>query len=240
MVRFWMAPVAALMLSGAAPAMAATWLLGGTAADLASLNVALPGEATLAIEARLFTAAPDSLTNLSQLATTGTVRRETTGIGVAGGASNPQIDTNNAARREALLVSSDRFLQLTGLKLSYIDANDTLQVYGVGAGGALTALGFPGVINTGLGGTAAFTNSAANLGTTSLVFNDPLLASFRQFVFTTRAGGDVLFGGDLGQGYRIDSISAEVVPEPAAWAMLIAGFGLVGAAMRQRNFAVSA
>jgi hypothetical protein len=30
------------------------------------------------------------------------------------------------------------------------------------------------------------------------------------------------------------------VPEPASWAMLIAGFGLTGAAMRRRRIAVAA
>jgi hypothetical protein len=30
------------------------------------------------------------------------------------------------------------------------------------------------------------------------------------------------------------------IPEPASWAMLIAGFGLVGAASRRRNMTVAA
>lgn len=59
-------------------------------------------------------------------------------------------------------------------------------------------------------------------------------------MLTTRAGGDVLFNGDRGQGYRLDTISAAVVPEPASWALLIAGFGLVGAMQRRRRTAVSA
>ncbi|MBB6226446.1 hypothetical protein FHS79_000600 [Polymorphobacter multimanifer] len=33
----------------------------------------------------------------------------------------------------------------------------------------------------------------------------------------------------------ISAIAAGAVPEPASWAMLIAGFGLVGASMRRRN-----
>jgi len=37
----------------------------------------------------------------------------------------------------------------------------------------------------------------------------------------------------------IAQISFAYVPEPATWAMLIAGFGLVGAAMRRRNQAVA-
>ena len=48
-----------------------------------------------------------------------------------------------------------------------------------------------------------------------------------------RANSGVAMGGvnpsDLGLG------NAGAVPEPATWAMLIAGFGLVGAAMRRRR-----
>jgi len=34
-----------------------------------------------------------------------------------------------------------------------------------------------------------------------------------------------------------DSVAMPAVPEPASWAMMIAGFGLVGAAMRRRRHA---
>ena len=38
----------------------------------------------------------------------------------------------------------------------------------------------------------------------------------------------------------LDNISLSVVPEPASWAVLIAGFGLTGAMMRRRGTAVAA
>jgi hypothetical protein len=37
--------------------------------------------------------------------------------------------------------------------------------------------------------------------------------------------------------FRVDSVAA--VPEPASWALMIAGFGLVGSAMRRRKPSVS-
>ncbi|PZN93427.1 MAG: hypothetical protein DCF31_12685 [Alphaproteobacteria bacterium] len=37
---------------------------------------------------------------------------------------------------------------------------------------------------------------------------------------------------------RLDAISNPGVPEPAGWVMMIAGFGLVGAAMRRRALQV--
>jgi hypothetical protein len=43
-------------------------------------------------------------------------------------------------------------------------------------------------------------------------------------------------GNDLG----LDDISLTAVPEPTTWAMMLAGFGLVGFSMRRRNRAVAA
>lgn len=45
-------------------------------------------------------------------------------------------------------------------------------------------------------------------------------------------------------GYQLDNINyslvnASAVPEPASWAMMIAGFGMIGAGMRWRNMAAS-
>jgi probable HAF family extracellular repeat protein len=45
------------------------------------------------------------------------------------------------------------------------------------------------------------------------------------------------FGNFNGQtrGFLLSPIATNVVPEPASWAMLIAGFGLVGAVQRRRR-----
>ncbi|WP_426167566.1 PEPxxWA-CTERM sorting domain-containing protein [Sandarakinorhabdus sp. DWP1-3-1] len=48
---------------------------------------------------------------------------------------------------------------------------------------------------------------------------------------TFTSSSDVIFSGGL---------AGAAVPEPASWAMLIAGFGLVGAAMRRRRTTVAA
>lgn len=45
-----------------------------------------------------------------------------------------------------------------------------------------------------------------------------------------------------GGGFELDNVTVgtvTAVPEPAAWAMLIAGFGLVGAVMRRRRIALA-
>jgi hypothetical protein len=60
------------------------------------------------------------------------------------------------------------------------------------------------------------------------------------FTLAFNAGGaGFQFGDD--ESWAIDnfSLSAAAVPEPASWAMLIAGFGLVGAVARRRRTAIA-
>jgi hypothetical protein len=191
------------------------------------------GSVNVTATALNFTVAPGGINNLSQF-TSGTrqIQQIAPGIGVNGGASSPQIDTNQPANREAILLSANTGFNITGMRLSRIDANDTLALFGVNADDSLSLLGYNNRIINGFGGQAlSFTNSGANGGTTT--FTVAPTGRFDRFVFTTAVGGDVLFGGDLGQGYTIDSITG-YVPEPATWAMLILGFGLVGFSARRR------
>lgn len=243
MSRLLFALALALPLALPAPAIAAIWAFGGTAGNVASVTVAVPGSATLTAEARRFDAsiAPNALTNISQLTPLYgtccalTVNRSLPGIGITGGASSPQIDTNQPDQREAMLVSANNLIRLDGLRLSFVDSDDTLQIYGVKRDGSLVSLGFGGDIFTGLGGAAAFTNTTANSGTTVLTFLDTQLAFYSKYVFTTRERGDVIYGGGLGQGYRLDQIIAEVLPEPGSWMLMITGFGFVGGMMRRQR-----
>lgn len=231
-----LALVAAVSATVTAPAAAVTFLFGGADANVASLDRSVDG-IDLTITARRFTPAPASLATLSQTTAQGQVSITAPGIGVAGGASAPQIDTNDVSAREALLLAFSRPFSLGGLRLSMVDVNDTLLVYGVGSDGALTPLGFDGLIRTGLAGGAGFTHdNGLNGGTTVLDFTTPT-AFFDRFLFTTRVGGELQFGGDRGQGYRMDSLSGTpgVIPEPTTWIMLIAGFGFVGLSLRRRR-----
>lgn len=231
MKKFLLA-AALLPVLAAAPASAATFILGGPSANPVSV---LRGaeSVTATFTAAHFSVDPNSLTNLSQLIFDGKVSVTTAGLGVQGGGSTTQIDTNTASKREALVLTASEALSISKLKLSEIDNNDTLQIYGIGAGGVLTSLGFDGTIKTGLTGAASVANSSANGGTSWLTFSSPT-SYYQGYVFTTRVGGDTVFGGDKGQGYRVDQIVAGV-PEPATWAMLIAGFGMVGASARRRR-----
>ena len=53
--------------------------------------------------------------------------------------------------------------------------------------------------------------------------------------------GDCAGGCPAGFAVRLDSVSqGSLVPEPESWALMIAGFGLVGAVMRRRARSVAA
>lgn len=50
------------------------------------------------------------------------------------------------------------------------------------------------------------------------------------------AGGYSIIGGDFGSsGFLGAAVAADAVPEPASWALMIVGFGLIGAAVRRRG-----
>ena len=69
---------------------------------------------------------------------------------------------------------------------------------------------------------------------------NPALGKFTKYfgagTYTFSITGNGAGGIPAGLGLRLDS----AIPEPASWAMLIAGFGLVGMAQRRRTAVVSA
>ena len=67
---------------------------------------------------------------------------------------------------------------------------------------------------------------------TSLYLND-LVLRFQSLSGTgTSSAGNGTLDEDSGVGIVVGH---EIVPEPSSWAMLITGFGLVGASMRRRR-----
>ena len=223
------------------PASAAVIVLGGPSATVSSVSGSVDGIG-YTFEALRFEVAPSALNSYSQFTTTSSsgaamkISVTAPGIGVNGGGSAPQVDTNQVKNREAILLTTDKLVDISALKLSYIDNNDTLLVLGVNDDGSLVSLVGAGTIKSGLGGTAGVVNTSANDGTSLLSFADAF-GSYNRYIFTTSVGGELNYNGLVGQGYRIDSITldAAAVPEPATWAMLIAGFGFVGAAARRRR-----
>lgn len=61
----------------------------------------------------------------------------------------------------------------------------------------------------------------------------------RRVFFTQDAGDPLIYGVRFSnhgaRAFEIENVAFGAVPEPATWAMLVAGFGLVGGAMRRRR-----
>jgi hypothetical protein len=247
---------AVALLLVAAPAAAASTLsfaFGGADSDAASFvytDTGSQGSLTLTLSSQKFFIAPSTLTNFSQTTAVGTLRRRAPGIGIVGGGDNLQIDTNSPGtvqnpQREALLLTGDKRFSIHSLTLSIIDRNDTLQLYGVRPDGTLRNLGFgstfsqtpenAGTIRGGLDGSVTGLVLTPPTGdNVTAAFSFPATPLFTQYLLTTRIGGDVQFGGDTGNGVRLDGMTA-ALPEPGTWALLIAGFGMAGAAMRRQR-----
>ncbi|MFM9853306.1 MAG: PEPxxWA-CTERM sorting domain-containing protein [Sphingomonadaceae bacterium] len=91
--------------------------------------------------------------------------------------------------------------------------------------------------------SAGGTFSGFSVGTS---VNSPDPFSLRSIFFTAGQAGSLTFnfGTDSADnvGPLLDNVSLDItaaVPEPATWMMLLAGFGLIGAAMRRRGAALT-
>ncbi|WP_185965014.1 PEPxxWA-CTERM sorting domain-containing protein [Glacieibacterium frigidum] len=78
-------------------------------------------------------------------------------------------------------------------------------------------------------------------GTVTEIALNPTTSTFRGFITdSTLVSLSFLIGDEIGVWPSLDNLhlgvvaDGPVVPEPATWALMIAGFGMVGAAMRRR------
>lgn len=108
----------------------------------------------------------------------------------------------------------------TGLNFSYgAFANSSLSIY------------------DGLSGSGTL------LGTFQLAQNDPYNFDFVALPFSGIAHSVVITSGETQFGWddlTFGSLTPGAIPEPATWALMLLGFGLVGAAMRRRTTATIA
>jgi hypothetical protein len=251
---FAAAALVATLVSAPAAAVTLVANFGGTTGNVNSVTLTDIGGSGLTLTAtaqKYFVApGPGALTNLSQTTAVGQIRRTAPGIGVDGGGSNDQVDTNipgtaQAPLREAILITGNQDFSLAGLRLSMVDNDDTLKVFGVRGNGALVDLGYgttattAGTIRGGLDGTVTGFSFDGGLNGGTASFDVAPTGYFTQYLFTTRVGGDVSFLGTLGQGYRLDALTA-TIPEPGTWTMLLVGFGMIGVAARRRPTTVTA
>ena len=97
----------------------------------------------------------------------------------------------------------------------------------------------PGGFGQGLNFTISLLNNSGTLLSSTLYNANP--GTFFGFVSTT-AFDKVLIKADASrccaETYNVDNLHVgTAVPEPAAWALMISGFGLAGAALRRRRTA---
>jgi hypothetical protein len=146
-------------------------------------------------------------------------------------------------------------LEANGGAFGYAAAPDGNQVAHIQNGGTVT------LALTGLNATRSYTVSflaaqRSNYGVLPVnVFFDGLqigsftptstaFTSVAPFTFTATGGtGSLVFAGITGAGdlnTAIDVVSVSAVPEPATWAMMMLGFGMVGYGLRSRRKAIVA
>lgn len=78
---------------------------------------------------------------------------------------------------------------------------------------------------------------AAITGALPTPYNGQVLGIRLKYDLSPNAGGVAFAMGSLGAPGYVTFSSVSAVPEPAAWALMIGGFALVGAAARRRRFA---
>ncbi|MGL4543412.1 MAG: PEPxxWA-CTERM sorting domain-containing protein [Polymorphobacter sp.] len=86
----------------------------------------------------------------------------------------------------------------------------------------------------GAGGATLLTLAGSAL---PVATGNQFIASTNRRVFFTAGANEVITGlrfRSTGVAFELDSIAGAAVPEPASWALMIVGFGLVGAALRRR------
>ena len=160
-----------------------------------------------------------------------------TGGNAGNSAGCPEIDSADEQGKRRINVNEGMLLSFTGAPsisimgavLNIVDDNDTLGIYGVATNGVLTLLGFTGTIKNPVAGftvTSAQTNTNAEF---ALTFT-PALGGYSRYLFTTMTNGAT---PTLGDGYRLRSLTVAAVPEPAAWALMLLGFGFIGFQMRR-------
>ncbi|WP_380879079.1 hypothetical protein ACFB49_20220 [Sphingomonas sp. DBB INV C78] len=235
--------VAAASALVAAPASAAvTFNLGGAAQKTQTSYTYTVGGTTLvtsgysyadsAYSPAAFTALANgsNVATIQPLLTTAIIGRDSFGLGVCPGGTETagecnQIDTNGLNELLSVKVTPGDHALASAI-FSQIDSDDTLNLFGIKSDGQIVRIGFSGKFDgpgsgTGFGGGATGTGSGS---TYTVNFNT---GGFSEFWFATNNASN--------DGFRLNSVTVAAVPEPAAWAMMITGFGLVGGAMRQRR-----
>ncbi|MFL5296709.1 MAG: PEPxxWA-CTERM sorting domain-containing protein [Phenylobacterium sp.] len=130
------------------------------------------------------------------------------------------LDTTTANPNDTFVLNSLRFQLGGGATFNNLEFNLL--------GGTATSANFTLVDNVGT--TFTFNNRALGNGENFFGFQGINGESIRSVAITLNGGGT----GDVRQ-IRLDQSTA-AIPEPATWAMMIVGFGGIGALLRRRAY----
>lgn len=162
------------------------------------------------------------------------------GLGVTGAGDNSGMNNlhtaDNQGRNDFILLQFDRNVKLEGATLNPFSIGGSVDNDAFISAG-ITALPWTTSINlasqTALA-TALFSNGASIKSGTGT----PAVRSFTSYgqVGNVWIVGADFFNRDGVDGFKLDDlVVSPAVPEPATWAMMIGGLGLVGAGMRRRR-----
>jgi len=192
------------------------------------------------------------LTNTGLQFKTGIVSSTASGIGSTATASAEIASLNLALNATTpRLFGAPTVLTLLGISTGAINSTASVDAAGVFTGSSsIAGLGLTttlGTVNAGLLGNVTPAVNAVLLDVLGLKITlneqitdgDLFTTNALSLRFTNFVSGTNLVNGSilLGQSQvaRALPVAPPAVPEPATWAMMIAGFGLVGAAMRSRR-----
>ena len=165
-------------------------------------------------------------------------------VNLLGFATDDDIDTagiqfstlNSAAVSGGGIFTSPQFSN-TGFTVPNLSSTQQVCLKTGGLNGECETSGTNGVSK----GDTVTQSFALNFTTSeSMVVLQNFVLSFRGVTGTaTGSGGAVALNDADVSGFGTIAAAAVPVPEPSSWAMLIAGFGLIGATMRRRRLAVA-
>lgn len=162
------------------------------------------------------------------------------GLGVTGQGDNNggnNLHTiDNQGRFDFVLLQFDRSVTLTGARLTTYSVGGSLDNDAFISAG-LTAT--PWTTTLALNTLPAYTTALFNNGAS--IKSSPGTPSSRSFASYGQAGNVWIVGADFFNtdgvdGFKLSNlVVSPAVPEPETWAMLIAGFGMIGATVRRRT-----
>lgn len=144
--------------------------------------------------------------------------------------TSPNHAVDNSGMVDFLVLQFDKAVNFTNFNIGWAsnDADTTVSWFNSAFGGL------------NLDGKNISTLSAMNIGSVNLDVNGAVTGN-RSLSIPTMVNTVVIYarngsGADKNADYfKVNAVTAAPVPEPATWAMLLAGFGAVGFAMRRRK-----